>query len=237
MARVIRHDTDLRSRAVDAVAAALVHDAGMVRVPAAVLAHAGPLDDSQRRAIEAHTRTGAESVQRMLPGGTWLIEATLGHHERLDGTGYPAGLRDQQIAPLTRLLSVCDVYAAQCAARPYRPARETRTALTDTLLLAERGTLDRFHAEKLLHVGFYPVGSVVEMADGSVALVVAMPTGRRDLNSPARPVVAVLTDAHGRTLPAPRHLDLAQCEGHSIVRSLPPAARREVLGYRHPELW
>jgi HD-GYP domain-containing protein (c-di-GMP phosphodiesterase class II) len=236
VARVVRHDAELRSQALEAVVAALVHDVGMLSVAAEILASPGPLTDAQRRTVESHTRTGAQLATRLLPGGAWLAEATGGHHERLDGTGYPAGLRDLQIAPLTRLLAVCDVYAAFCCPRPYRPAFDTRTALTDTLLLAEQGALDRQQAERLLLLSFYPVGTVVELADGTVAMVVATHLGRRDLNTPARPVLALLTDIHGQALPAPRHVDLAQCDNHSIVRTLRPEERRELLGRRYPEL-
>jgi hypothetical protein len=75
---------------------------------------------------------------------------------------------------------------------------------------------------------------VVELADGAVALVVAT-HGKRDLAAPARPVVALLTDPHGRPLPVPMHLDLAECEGRSILRGLPPGETRELLGRRYPE--
>jgi HD-GYP domain-containing protein (c-di-GMP phosphodiesterase class II) len=236
LARAVRHDLELRSLALEAVLAALLHDAGMLAVPPEILAQPGPLDDSQRRAVEAHTRIGAEWMTHLLPEATWLAEAALAHHERLDGTGYPAGWRELQMTPLTRLLAVCDVYAALCAPRPYRPARETRTALADTLLLAEQGALDRFHAERLLQLSFYPVGSVVELGDGAVGVVVATHLGRRDLQTPARPVVALLTDSQGRPLSMPQHLDLAQSEGRSIVRTLPRSERREILGRSHPEL-
>ncbi|HEX5273547.1 MAG TPA: HD domain-containing phosphohydrolase [Gemmataceae bacterium] len=235
VARLARHDPELRPRALEAVLAALLHDAGMVRVPVDVLAQPGPLDDAGRRAVEAHARIGADLMRRLLPEAAWLAEAASAHHERLDGTGYPGGLRDVQVSSLARLLAVCDTYAALCCPRSHRPARETRTALTDTLLLAESGALDRGHAERLLRVAFYPVGSAVELADGSVGVVVATPPGRRDLSAPARPVVALLTDAQGHPLPAPAPLDLAECESHSIVRSLTPAERREALGGAYPE--
>ncbi len=235
-ARVVRHDPDLRGRALDPVLAALLHDAGMLRVPAGVFLQKGPLDDAQRRAVERHVLAGAELAVRLLPAGGWLAEAAAAHHERLDGTGYPAGLRDAQIGGLTRLVAVCDVYAALCSPRPHRPALEPRTALTDTLLLAEQGGLDRFQAEHLLHLSFYPVGTVVELADGAVGVVVATHQGRRELNTPARPVLTILTDGRRRALPVPHHLDLAECEGRSIVRSLPLAERRELLGGRYPEL-
>jgi hypothetical protein len=151
------------------------------------------------------------------------------------GSGYPAGVREAQLSPLARLLAVCDTYAALCVPRPHRPPQETRAALADTLLLAEQGQLDRHFAECLLQLSFYPVGSVVELADGSVAVVVATPGPRRDLNSPARPVVAVLVDGQGEPLALPRHLDLAQAEGPSVVRTLNAVERREALGGAFPE--
>jgi HD-GYP domain-containing protein (c-di-GMP phosphodiesterase class II) len=235
-AEVLAQPGPLRGRTLEPVLAALVHDAGMLDVPAEVLAQPGPLGVVQRRHVEGHARAGAALAARLLPDGPWLAEAVAGHHERMDGTGYPGGLRALQVAALPRLLAVCDVYAALCAPRPHRPAREPRTALTDTLLLAEQGALDRNHAERLLELSFYPVGSVVELADGAVGVVVATPAPRRDLSAPGRPVLAVLADALGRPLPLPQHLDLAHCESRSIVRSLSHAERRDLLGRRYPEL-
>jgi HD-GYP domain-containing protein (c-di-GMP phosphodiesterase class II) len=236
IARIVRHDPDLRPRPVEPVLAALVHDVGMLQVPAEVWLHAGPLDDSQRRAMERHTQIGADLAAQLLPSGAWLAEATRGHHERLDGTGYPGGLRDTHIAPLTRLLSACDVYAALCSPRPYRPAGGTRTALADTLLMADQGALDPRVAERLLSLTFYPVGATVELADGAVGVVVATHAAPRDLNTPARPVVAVLLDGRGQPLPTPDYLDLAGSECQSIVRTLSAAERREALGKRYPGL-
>jgi len=236
VARLVRHDPEVRVQPVDAVLAALLHDVGMLRVPVTVYGHPGPLDEEQRRLLESHTRLGGELTLKLWPSAGWLTEAALSHHERHDGTGYPAGLREMQVAPLARFLAVCDVYAALCTPRPHRPAREPRTALTDALLLADKGALDRSCAERLLQLSFYPVGSVVEMADGAVGLVVAAPSVRIDLTTPSRPVVQVLTDGHGHFLPLPRHLNLAECEGHTIVRSLTAAERRRLLGKRYPEL-
>jgi hypothetical protein len=235
VARVARHDPELRGRPVEPVIAALVHDAGMLRLPREVIAAAGPLDAAGRRAVEAHARLGADLARRLLPGAAWLAEAAAAHHERLDGTGYPGGLRDAQVSSLARLLAVCDVYAALCAPRPHRPARDTRAALTDTLLLAESGALDRAHAERLLQLSFYPVGTAVELADGSAAVVVATHPGRGEPSHPARPVVALLTDAQGRPLPSPAYLDLAQAEHRSVVRSLPADERRSLLGGTYPD--
>src|SRR5262249_49816986 len=119
--RLLRHDPDLRHQSLDTVLAALLHDAGMLGVSAEILSHVGPLEDAQRRLIEGHTADGAERIRHALSGRMDLAEAAAGHHERLDGTGYPAGLRDVQIPPLCRLLAVCDTYAARCTPRPHRP--------------------------------------------------------------------------------------------------------------------
>ena len=111
---------------VSQVDAALHHHVGMLRAPADLLGLTDALNAEQRRAVEAHSRTGAEMLEPLGADAPWLVEATLSHHERLDGTGYPDGLRGHQVSALTRLLAVCDVYAAFCGARPHRPARPTR---------------------------------------------------------------------------------------------------------------
>lgn len=233
-ARLATHDADLRGQAIEAVLAALVHDVGMLRVPVEVLSHAGPLEDA-RRAVEAHPRVGAELLAKAFPDAGWLAEVTAAHQERVDGTGYPLGLRDSQIPALARLLAVCDVYTALSSARAHRAALDPRTALTDTLLLADKGSLDRTYAERLLCLSFYPVGAVVELTDGAIGVVVATHPGR-DLSTTARPVVNLLINAQGQPLPAPRPLDLAESEGRSIVRALPPAERRRILGKRYAEV-
>jgi HD-GYP domain-containing protein (c-di-GMP phosphodiesterase class II) len=230
-ARLARHDADLPTRPLDAVLAALLHDVGMLRVPPALLSQSATLDDAARRAVEAHCRAGAEIVTALAPEERWLADVALTHHERRDGTGYPDGLREPQLSPLARFIAVCDVYASLCAARPYRPARDPRTALADTLLMAEQGRLDGRHAERLLSLSFYPPGSAVELADGSLGVVVAAPAGA----DPARPVVTLLADGNGQPLPLPRHLDLARCDDHTIVRALPTAERRTVAGRLFPE--
>jgi HD-GYP domain-containing protein (c-di-GMP phosphodiesterase class II) len=214
----------------------LLHDVGMLRVPAEILASRNLLSDAERRAIENHTLVGAELIERLHSANEAWSKAAAEHHERLDGTGYPMGLRQSELSLRIRLLSVCDVYAAQCAPRPHRPAKDTRTALADTLLFADTGGLDRFQAERLLALSFYPIGSVVEMADGAVGVVVATPANDKSLEAPARPVVALLTDSDGGALPMPEHLDLAQCESRSILRGIPASDKIELLGRHYPHL-
>lgn len=233
LARIARHDPDLRARLFDLALAGMLHDAGMVQVPGEILTQPKALHDDQKRLVERHCHAGATLIAQLAPDAPWLAEAARTHHERLDGTGYPDGLREGQITPLNRLIAVADVYAACCAPRHYRPALETRTALTDTLLLADQGHLDRVHGERLLHLSFYPAGQAVELGDGSFGVVVGQGSGR-DLNSPARPAVALLVDGQGEPLARPRYIDLGICDGHSIVRTLTEIERQQVLGKHFP---
>lgn len=236
LARMIRHDAELWAAARDALAAAILKDVGMLNVPADILVHRGPLNDEQKRLVESHSRIGAELVAKRWPAAPSWIDAIRSHHERLDGTGYPSGLRGGQVGPLVRLVAVADVYAAMCEPRPHRAAMDPRTAMTETLLLADRGQLDRGAAERLLHIAFYPVGTIVELADGAVGLVVANHLSPPERRNPARPVVAILTDAQGQLLATPRHVDLAECDSRSVSRTIPIMHRRQLLGRRYPHL-
>jgi hypothetical protein len=160
----------------------------------------------------------------------------IAHHERADGTGYPLGLKGSTAPSLARLIAAADAYAALCAPRPYRPAADTRAALTEVLLMAERGALDADFAEYLVHLSFYPVGTVVELTDGRIGVVAANHPNRMDPRVPGRPVVAVLADSAGELLPRPEHLDLSASDRGGILRGVPAGRTRQVLGHRYPDL-
>lgn len=236
IARVVGYDYEWAGRPLLPVVAALLMDCGMMAVPAAVLAKAGPLTPDEERLVESHPQRSAEWVVRYMPDAAALADAIATHHERTDGTGYPVGLKADAVPSLSRMLAAADTYAALCAPRPHRPAQDTRSALTDTLLLADYGQLDRDFAEYLLHLSFYPVGSVVELTDGRVGVVAANHPNRMDPRSPGRPVIAVLTEPDGSLLPRPEHLDLSASDRGGILRTLPADRRRELLGSRYPDL-
>ncbi|MFO0937286.1 MAG: HD domain-containing phosphohydrolase [Gemmataceae bacterium] len=236
VARLVPHDFEFASNPHGVVIAALLMDVGMLRVPAAVLATTTPLDAADRRTIEVHPRLGAEIVRTYLPEAAIVAEAIAAHHERPDGTGYPNGIRSASIPPLAKLLAVADRYAAMCSDRPYRPAFDPRTALTDLLLEAEKGRLDKDFAEYLVHLSFHPVGTVVELTDGRVGVVVSNHGGRLALKATARPVVAVLTDKNGKVLPRPDHIDLSAAERGSVVRTLSTTEKRTLLSEWYPDI-
>jgi hypothetical protein len=235
LARVVRSNRTWQDRAHEIVLAGLIHDVGMLRVPVAALGKPGSWDVAERKEMQDHARAGAERIMTALPGMSAMAEAVEQHHERLDGTGYPRSIAGEQLSPLARLLSVADVYAALCAPRPHRLAHDPRAALTDVMLLMEEGKLDRYAAETLLGLGLYPAGTVVELADGTTAVVLAPHDPRVAVHNAAKPMVAMLTDGEGHAFPSPRFVDLASASNRSVVRTLTPMDRLKRLGRSYPE--
>ncbi len=230
---VLRGEIPHKQRLAELLIPALVHDIGMLFVPPAILFKTQPLDDAERAVLRQHPLDGQVAIERLYPGGGWPIDAILDHHERLDGSGYPAGKTALALGESARLLAACDVYAALASPRPYRSAADARTALADTLLLAEQGMLDRAQAEKLLRLTFYPAGSVVQLSDGAVALVVGTP---KALINPAKATVIPLRTSTGDAPAYPWPIDLAESNSLNILRALTAAERARVLGRTHPSL-
>jgi HD-GYP domain-containing protein (c-di-GMP phosphodiesterase class II) len=236
VARVAPYDFEWAGQVSVAVATALMMDVGMLGVAAEIIGKPGPLAPSDWNAIEEHPLAGAAVLREVLSDIGPLADAIAAHHERLDGTGYPNALKDDAVPSLSRLLAVCDVYAGMASDRPHRLAHDPRVALTDTLMMAEQGRLDRDLAEHLVRLSFYPTGTVVELTDGRTAVVVSTHTGRINLKATTRPVVAVLANADGQLLPKPEFIDLAGSEYGGVVRALSSVERRILLAAAHPDL-
>ncbi len=108
--------------------AALVHDLGKIEVPAELLSRPGKLSPFEFRLVQVHAEAGYRILSKILL--PWpLAEIVYQHHERLDGSGYPRGLRGGEILPEARIIAVADIVEAICSHRPYRPARTLDEAL------------------------------------------------------------------------------------------------------------
>ena len=236
LARLLLNDAEWQQQLELAVMAALVHDVGMACVPAEVLSSTNPLSADERRLIEKHTSVGEVMLATLWPGGGWPMEAASQHHERNDGAGYPLGEKATRLSAFARLIAVCDVYAALCAPRPHRPAFDTRTALTETLLLAERDYLDKAFAERLLLLTFYPVGTAVELSDGALGFVLETPAAADGMTPADRPIVHIVQAGQGPPHTWPSVVDLRQARDRRIVRGLTVSERRARLGRRFPQL-
>ena len=108
----------------------LLHDIGKIAVPIEILLKPGPLTELERALIRRHPEAGYEVLKGVeFP---WPVAlATLQHHERMDGSGYPQGLRGKEIIREARILAVADVIDAMTHHRPYRPARPLEEALEE----------------------------------------------------------------------------------------------------------
>jgi HD-GYP domain-containing protein (c-di-GMP phosphodiesterase class II) len=117
--------------------AALLHDIGKIGVPDAILKKQGPLTSEERAVINRHSEY-SWSILRLLPGLEEASLYTLHHHENVDGTGYPAGLKDADIPLVSRIVSVIDAYDAMVSNRCYRKGLDHAEAVRR--LLESTGT-------------------------------------------------------------------------------------------------
>ncbi len=102
---------------------ALLHDIGKAALPNTILSKPGKLTEEEWVLIRSHAKRGHEMLQDMdLPEN--VMDMVLNHHERLDGSGYPNGLRGDKLSTESRILGICDVVEAMSSHRPYRPARK-----------------------------------------------------------------------------------------------------------------
>jgi putative two-component system response regulator len=108
--------------------AGIVHDIGKVAVPDAILLKPGPLSWEEQRILQRHPVAG-ENICAPLRSFHLVLPIIRHHHEKQDGSGYPDGLRGEQIPMTARVLQIVDVYDALTTARPYKTAMRTQEAL------------------------------------------------------------------------------------------------------------
>jgi len=121
----------------DLTYAAELHDIGKVGVPDALLLKPGPLAEGEWEVVKSHARWGCDLL-RKVPGLERVAVIVCHHHERFDGSGYPDGLRGEEIPVESRILAVVDAYVAMTEERPYRSS--LHPALAAAELRGQRGT-------------------------------------------------------------------------------------------------
>lgn len=121
--------------------AGIVHDIGKVAVPDAILLKPGPLTADERAIMQQHPVVG-ESICAPLKSFRTVLPIIRHHHEKFDGTGYPDGLKGEQIPLTARVLSIIDVYDALTTERPYKPAHPPAEALKTMAEEVQKGWWD-----------------------------------------------------------------------------------------------
>jgi putative nucleotidyltransferase with HDIG domain len=165
-------------------------DIGKTRIPRGLLEKSGALTPEERAEIRRHVQHGIDILNEAGNINPKVIEMVRSHHERHDGSGYPAGLAGQAIPLLGRIAGLVDTYDAMTSIRPMGPARSTFHAMQSLLdqsdVLFQGELVERF----IQVVGIFPTASLVELNGGDVAIVVEQNPFRR-----LRPKVMMILDA------------------------------------------
>jgi HD-GYP domain-containing protein (c-di-GMP phosphodiesterase class II) len=191
----------------------LFHDYGHIFLPRAVLEKQGKLLEGERRIAQEHPRAGYEQLAAREALSSEALDIVLHHHERLDGSGYPDGLRGEAISPLTRLAAVVEVFDAMTSVRPGARAVPPEAVMRE--LMQQMGTgFDQAPTLMLAqHVVLFPNGTAVQLNTGEIGIVVETSPG-----SAARPLVRLFYDAEGRRIRA-YELNLAQQPSRFIAHT------------------
>lgn len=155
--------------------AALLHDVGEIRLPKEILEKRNRgLTPEERKTMEKHTQFGAEILRenRAIPAAA--IDVALSHHERIDGKGYPRGLKGQELSLFAKMVAIVEVYESVTN----NPGAAIQISSSDALrsIYSMRDTFfDGELVEKFIKcLGIYPVGSVVELNSGEVGIVISL---------------------------------------------------------------
>ncbi len=203
----------------------MLADIGKTKLPRALLDKPGMLNPAEYGIIKEHVRLGLEALAA---GGSLAPEVELGiaqHHERLDGTGYPKGLKGAEISLYGRMAGIADCFAALSTPRAYANPLAPQDALMSLYQWADTSFHGPLVEQFVQAIGVFPVGSLVELSSGEVAVVVSHNRVRR-----LEPRVLLLTWPDKRPLRSPIEVDLlsrTQEVGGKplrVVRGLPSGA-------------
>jgi HD-GYP domain-containing protein (c-di-GMP phosphodiesterase class II) len=155
----------------DAGMSGLLHDLGKAMMPMEVLNKPGKLTDEEFRIIKSHPEEGHRLLVEGGSASATVLDVCIHHHEKVDGSGYPHRLKDEQISVFAKMGAVCDVYDAITSNRPYKagwdPAESIRKMTEWTT-----GHFDaRIFQAFVKSIGIYPVGSLVRLSSGRLGVV------------------------------------------------------------------
>ncbi len=187
----------------------LLHDIGKTKVPLEILNKPGKYEAHEFEIMKQHVMRGAE----VLSGTTGLtdnyLKPALEHHERVDGTGYPYQRQKCDLSQFGMMAAVVDIYDAITSDRCYHKAKPAHEALQFLYLISQKGHLEHTLVQRFIQiVGVYPVGSVVTLNTGEVAVV-----SRINRATPLQPEIMVVKSAGNTILSHPETVDLARIQG------------------------
>jgi putative nucleotidyltransferase with HDIG domain len=152
--------------------AGLLHDLGKAVMPMEVLNKPGKLTDAEFTIIKSHPVEGHKLLLRGVEVDPMALEVCLHHHEKTDGSGYPDGLKGDEISLFAKMGAVCDVYDAITSNRPYKSGWDPAESLRKMAEWANGHFDPKVFQAFVKSMGIYPVGSLVRLTSGRIGVVV-----------------------------------------------------------------
>lgn len=193
---------------------ALLMDIGMVKLPMLLTQKPDSLSEQETKRMQRHVDIALELLEPMEGIDEVSMTVVKQHHERLDGSGYPGGLRDAQISQYGRMAAIVDTYDSLTTARPYRDALQPAHALKK-MADEELGLDKKLVTQFVACIGANPIGSLVKLASGKLAMVM-----RLNRHQPLSPVVMVFYNLKTK-LDEVAQLDLSK-DADEVVGSVSP---------------
>jgi HD-GYP domain-containing protein (c-di-GMP phosphodiesterase class II) len=206
--------------------AGLFHDLGKSVIPLEVLNKPGKLTEEEFDLVKTHARQGYQILSNSHFSDLIALDVVLHHHEKVDGSGYPDGLKGNQITQFAKMGAVCDVYDAITSDRPYKQGWHPAEALHK---MAEwsTGHLDRLVFQAFVKsVGIYPIGSLVRLNTGRLGIVLEQ--GKKSLLTP---LVKVFFSTRQKIRIRPEIIDLSMAHCPEII-----VGREDPARWNFPDL-
>ncbi len=173
----------------------LLHDIGKVKIPATIQNKRGVLSADELRLVKQHTIDGYKLLRENKKQFAKLIEVTLNHHERPDGKGYPRNLKGHEISDYAKIIAVVEAYDAMTTERIYAEAKGPGDAHKEVYENLGKQFDEEYALQFMQAIGPYPPGTVLELRNGMVGIVVTGHPKFRHL-----PTVILSHDANKQTI-------------------------------------
>jgi HD-GYP domain-containing protein (c-di-GMP phosphodiesterase class II) len=192
-----------RGRLEDLAMGAMLLDIGNARIPKSIVEASGPLSPQQREVLRRHVTLGLEILAKSKGVTQNVHDMVRCHQERADGSGYPDGLMGNRIPAFARIAGIADCYDAMTTESPYSNAMAAYDAARTLNDMRGKAFAAEVVEQFLATIGMFPVASIVELNNGSVAVVLE----QNPLNV-LKPKVMVLLDRDKQPLARPKILEM-----------------------------
>ncbi|UCD32356.1 MAG: HD domain-containing protein, partial [Desulfobacterales bacterium] len=213
--RMAEHLGWRKDRQVDLGMAALLHDVGMASIPDELLFKEGRLSDAECRIIKERSNYAYNILKTFKDDYAYLAECALHVNERLDGSGYPMGLKGDEISEIAQIIGLVDVYEALIHSRPQREKLPHFTAIKEIIKLG-KNIFQKQYLKTLLNIfSRFPIFSYVRLNSNAIGRVIETYPGQ-----PVSPKVQIVFDSENRRLLTERIINLQENPQFTIVDSV-----------------